>query len=211
MLLTISFPKQEIAGIEHIPEKRASIYVLCTHPTAFDGQVLTSVVRKKSRLPMLGQTHFDNFVEIGLGYVLRRSPNTFPIYRTKASLPPKRQKTYFGEMGIFSQIPSHMLKEAEGLNRLVISGMIDSLNGNRINYLLSIGRVSNKDMGTFFNPVAMEILQKTQDVVPVVPVTFSCSKPKKVPFNASMRMTLHNPMHERQNIKKSLVPYLNHS
>ena len=209
LLLKTSLPKEKIFGTEHIPEKRASIYVLCTHPTAFDGHVLTRVVRKKSPLPMLGQTHFDNFVEIGLGYFLRGSPNTFPVYRTKASLPPKRQKTYFGKNGLFGQIGDDMLKKAESLNYRIITAIVNLLGENKINYLVSIGRLQNKDIGTFFNPTAVEILQRRKSEVPVIPVTFFCNKPQKVPFNARIRMTIHKPIHEHRKIKERLIPYLN--
>jgi len=209
LLLKTSLPKEKISGTEHIPEERASIYVLCTHPTAFDGHVLNRVVRKKSPLPMLGQTHFDNFVEIGLGYFLLRSPNTFPVFRTKASLPPQRQKIYFGKNGLFSQIGDDMLKKAESLNQRIITSIVYLLGENKINYLVSIGRVRNKDIGTFFNPTSVEILQRTRSEVPVIPVTFSCNTPKKVPFNAQTQMIIHAPIHEHRKIKERLIPYLN--
>ena len=209
LLLKTSLPKEKISGTEHIPEERASIYVLCTHPTAIDGHVLNRVVRKKSPLPMLGQTHFDNFVEIGLGYFLLRSPNTFPVFRTKASLPPQRQNTYFGKNELFGQISDDMLKKAESLNYRIITAIVYLLEENKINYLVSIGRLRNKDIGTFFNPTAVEILQKTSYEVPVIPVTFYCNKPKKVPFNARIRMTIHTPIYEHRKIKEKLIPYLN--
>ena len=209
LLLKISLPKEKIAGTEHIPEECASIYVLCTHPTAFDGHILNRVVRKKSPLPMLGQTHFDNFLEIGLGYFLQGLPNIFPVFRTKASLPPQRQNTYFGKNGLFGQISDDMLKKAESLNYRIITAIVNLLGENKINYLVSIGRLQNKDIGTFFNPTAVEILQRRKSEVPVIPVTFSCNTPKKVPFNARIRMTIHTPIHEHRKIKERLIPYLN--
>lgn len=185
-----------VEGAEHITNDPA-IYTIIDHPTFMDGpRAYQAVANTPHQLPLLGVTWVDNFLYRGIGDILKKNGNTFPIQRPNAE--EKYQKKGMPKIAKNEEL----LERGNDLNTQTAQFFREMLESQKASLLLSLVHTKSNVHNTLL-PFAEEVLETTE--APIIPVSFVLDpKSKKPRALKPSTTTFHAPLTSRENWRTEL-------